>query len=105
MVAANGVYGERMASMLERANRSPVVVQSPWQESIDFQAIEARLQSDSMIEHVIAVHHETTTGRINDLNLLAEICFRHKRRMLLDTVSSFGAEEINLSDWPVPLKT
>ena len=101
LVAANGVYGERMAKMLTCAQKQPHVVQSDWQAPIDFAAVQQQLQAEPAIEHVIAVHHETTTGRLNDLRRLAEICSRYGKRMLIDTVSSFGGEAIDFDNWPI----
>jgi len=44
------------------------------------------------------VHHETTTGRLNDLAVIADACVRYKVELLVDAVSSFGAEEIIFAD-------
>ncbi|MDX1645746.1 MAG: 2-aminoethylphosphonate aminotransferase [Longimicrobiales bacterium] len=101
LVAANGVYGERMADMLRAHGRQTVVVSSPWEEGIDLAGVEGRLQEDADIRTVATVHHETTTGRLNDVEGLAEICSRHGRRILLDGVSSFGAEAIDFDAWPI----
>lgn len=101
LVVANGVYGERMESMLSHAGKKPVVVRSDWTDPIDFDAVEEQLQRVDTIEHVIAVHHETTTGRLNDLDRLADICLRHGKRMLIDGVSSFGGERMDLDNWPI----
>jgi 2-aminoethylphosphonate-pyruvate transaminase len=43
------------------------------------------------------VHHETTTGRLNDLAALAEVCRTRGVGLLSDCVSSFGAEEIDFT--------
>jgi 2-aminoethylphosphonate-pyruvate transaminase len=43
------------------------------------------------------VHHETTTGRLNPVTEIADLCARHGVRLLLDAVSSFGAEDIPFS--------
>jgi 2-aminoethylphosphonate-pyruvate transaminase len=101
LVAANGVYGERIESMLKHAGKSPVMVRSEWSDPINFDAVEEKLQQVSSITHVIAVHHETTTGRLNDLGRLAAICTRHGKRMLIDGVSSFGGEQFDLDNWPI----
>ncbi|MCE3015540.1 MAG: aminotransferase class V-fold PLP-dependent enzyme [Pirellula sp.] len=101
LVAANGVYGERIESMLKHAGKCPVMVRSEWADPIDFDAVEAKLQQESSIKHVIAVHHETTTGRLNDLGRLAELCTRYGKRMLIDGVSSFGGEKLDLDHWPI----
>ena len=67
LVVANGVYGERMAKMLAAHRRPHAVVQSAWGEPIDLQKVADELDMRSDITHVAVVHHETTTGRLNDL--------------------------------------
>jgi 2-aminoethylphosphonate-pyruvate transaminase len=101
LVAANGVYGERIAAMLEAHGRETVVASSPWEEGIDLDEVDRRLRDDERIRSVATVHHETTTGRLNDLAGLAEVCRRHERTILLDGVSSFGAERIDFDEWPI----
>jgi 2-aminoethylphosphonate-pyruvate transaminase len=67
----------------------------------DYAAIGARLASqpkDSAFTHVAVVHHETTTGRLNDLRALAGLCREHGAALLIDAVSSFGAELIDFTD-------
>ena len=101
LVVANGVYGERMAAMLEARGHAVTCVSSPWEQGIDLDAIERSLVRDAGIRTVVAVHHETTTGRLNDVHGLAEVCRDHGCRLLLDAVSSFGAEEMDFESWPV----
>ena len=43
-------------------------------------------------------HHETATGRLTDLKALAGLCRMRDLRLLVDGVSSFGAEEIDFGD-------
>ena len=96
LVVANGVYGERMAAMLERHRRNYQIVSSAWTEPMDLAAVAERLPNSSC---VLAVHHETTTGRLNDLPALGELCRQAGVPLLLDAVSSFGGEEIRFADW------
>jgi 2-aminoethylphosphonate-pyruvate transaminase len=44
------------------------------------------------------IAHETTTGRLNDLAALGELCRARGLRLLVDGVSSFGAEAIDFAD-------
>ena len=53
--------------------------------------------------HVIAVHHETTTWRLNDLAALGVLCRRFETPMLVDAISSFGGEEIDFAGWNIGL--
>ena len=99
LVVANGVYGDRMAQMLAAQGKRYDVVAADWLKGMDLAAVDARLAADPSITHVLAVHHETTTGRLNDLDALGAICKRHGRPLLLDGVSSFGGEPIRFSEW------
>ena len=99
LVVENGVYGERIAAMA-RAYRIPCeVAHHDWMAAPDRDAIAARLDAagdtDARFTHVAAVHHETTTGRLNDLAAIAAVCRSHHVRLLVDGVSSFGAEAID----------
>ena len=96
LVVANGVYGERMAAMLRRHGKPFELVSSAWTEALDLAGVSRAIASCSC---VLAVHHETTTGRLNDLDALGAICKRHGRPLLLDGVSSFGGEPIRFSEW------
>lgn len=96
LVLANGVYGERMAKMLERHGKPFEVIDHEWTAALDFARIEERLPSSGS---VLAVHHETTTGRLNELARLGALCRKHGVPLLLDAVSSFGGEEIRFADW------
>ena len=99
LVVVNGVYGERMAAMLQSQGRVVVEQRTDWLTPLDLDAIEDRLRNEPAIVHVVAVHHETTTGRLNDIEGLGNICKSLDRQLLLDAVSSFGAEHIHFDDW------
>jgi len=99
LVLANGVYGERMARMLAAYGRPHRVLAHDWLRPVDLQRFEQALDQDRSISHVAVVHHETTTGRLNDLGAIGAICQAWGVQMLLDGVSSFGAEQIAGREW------
>ncbi|MBT8078006.1 MAG: 2-aminoethylphosphonate aminotransferase [Gammaproteobacteria bacterium] len=99
LVVTNGVYGERMEAMLRAKGRPVVTVNSAWEAPMDLESVEAVLRADQEVSHVLAVHHETTTARLNDLDGLGKLCRDYDRALLLDAVSSFGAERISFDDW------
>ncbi len=97
LVIANGVYGERVAQMAAQAGIAHEVVDSGWMNAIDLARVESHLAA-GRVTHVVAVHHETTTGRLNDLRALGALCTARGARLLVDGVSSFGAEAIDFAD-------
>ncbi|MEC4982815.1 MAG: 2-aminoethylphosphonate aminotransferase [Oscillatoria sp. PMC 1068.18] len=101
LVVVNGVYGDRMAKMIQLHGKLVETIISPWERPMDLVAVENCLQQDQAITHVVAVHHETTTGRLNNLPQLGQLCQRFQVPLLLDCVSSFGAENIDFASWNI----
>jgi len=93
LVVENGVYGERIARIAEIHGIRYEALRHGWTDPVDFERVEAALTGGSFT-HLAAVHHETTTGRLNDVARLAALCEQHGAELLLDAVSSFGAEAI-----------
>ena len=100
LVVANGVYGERIAAMLKAQGKAHDVVSSPWTSPIDLEAADRAL-ANGKYGHVLTVHHETTTGRLNDIGGLGTIAKRRGVPMLVDAVSSFAGEELRFADWNI----
>ncbi|NNF10838.1 MAG: aminotransferase class V-fold PLP-dependent enzyme, partial [Acidimicrobiia bacterium] len=99
LVCANGVYGERIDKMLRLQGKQPILLRQDWTEAIDLEAVATRLADNPDISSVIAVHHETTTGRLNDLEALGAVCREYETPMLVDAVSSFGGAQLPLERW------
>jgi 2-aminoethylphosphonate-pyruvate transaminase len=93
LVLENGVYGERISKIADIHGIDFEAVKHDWMEPISFQQVEQLLSSGDFT-HCAAVHHETTTGRLNDITRLSKLCDKHGAGLFLDTVSSFGAEAI-----------
>jgi 2-aminoethylphosphonate-pyruvate transaminase len=101
LVVENGVYGERMSQICARYGIAYERLAGSWMSAPDFAAIAATLDdapAARRFTHVAAVHHETTTGRLNDLGSLTALCRTRDVQLLADGVSSFGAEAIDFGD-------
>jgi 2-aminoethylphosphonate-pyruvate transaminase len=57
----------------------------------DLAEVDRMLADDAAITHVFAVHCETTSGILNPIAEIAALVARHGRRLLLDSMSAFGA--------------
>lgn len=101
LVVANGVYGERIAAMLAAQGKAHDVVAAEWTAPVDLASVRRHLAAGERTTHVVTVHHETTTGRLNDLAALGALCREHGRPLLVDAVSSFGGEALELATWGV----
>lgn len=100
LVLSNGVYGERMRDILKR-HRLPhgflagdgILFPSP-------DAIESALRADRRLTAVAMIHHETSTGFLNPLEAVARLAKRRGLVLLVDAVSTLGAEKI---PWHLPI--
>ena len=98
LVIENGVYGERLARIAAVHGIHHESLHHDWGAPIDLDRLEAMLGS-GRFDLVALVHHETTTGRLNDVGAVAALARRHGAGLLVDGVSSFGAEAIDFEGW------
>lgn len=101
LIIENGVYGERMTRMAAAHNVTHLTLEHGWGDKIDLSRLEDELRYHDEISHVAVVHHETTTGLLNDLSAIAQVCKQYSASLLVDGVSSFAAEEILFEDWNI----
>lgn len=97
LIVQNGVYGDRIAHIARQYGIEHETLAHDWMSAPDPARIAARLAADPTISHLAVVHHETTTGRLNGLDAMSRLCAERGVRMLVDAVSSFGAEAIDFS--------
>jgi 2-aminoethylphosphonate-pyruvate transaminase len=101
LVIENGVYGERLSKIATIHGIDCLTLHYPWGAEINLQDLVKLLDENADITHLAVVHHETTTGRLNNLAELAPICQERNIQLLVDAVSSFGGEEINFANWRI----
>jgi 2-aminoethylphosphonate-pyruvate transaminase len=101
LIIENGVYGERLSKIAEIHQINHMSLHHEWGAAIDLKLLEDELRYNEGLSHVAVVHHETTTGRLNDLAGIAAVCAKYNLPILLDGVSSFGAEDIEFEDWNI----
>jgi 2-aminoethylphosphonate-pyruvate transaminase len=104
-VVVNGTYGERIRTMAERAGIEVVVSERPWTEPADPDEIAGLLADGRDIDALVVVHHETTTGLLNPVAEIAAISRGAGVPVVVDSISSFGVEELVLEDSGVDFLT
>ena len=100
LIIENGVYGERMRRMAEISHIRHTSLDYEWGAPVNSDDLGKTLKQQN-ITHVACVHHETTTGRLNDLAAIAAVCKQQNIPLLIDGVSSFGAENLKFREWNI----
>ena len=100
LVLINGAYGQRARKIAEIAGRAVAVHETAEDMPPDLAKLDAMLMADKAITHVFAVHCETTSGILNPIADTAALVARHGRRLLVDSMSAFGAIDIDARKIP-----
>jgi 2-aminoethylphosphonate-pyruvate transaminase len=91
LILINGAYGQRIAKICDYYRREYLVQETAEDVPVDTSALDAALDADASISHVVVVHCETTSGILNPIRQVSEIVARHGRSLLIDSMSAFGA--------------
>jgi 2-aminoethylphosphonate-pyruvate transaminase len=100
LVVMNGAYGQRAKKIAEIAGRDVATYETPEDTPPDLAKLEAMIAADPAITHVFAVHCETTSGILNPIGEIAALVKKLGRRLLVDSMSAFGAIEIDARKVP-----
>jgi 2-aminoethylphosphonate-pyruvate transaminase len=95
LLLVNGAYGKRAQRICEIAGRAHVVLETPEDTPPDLARLAAVLEGDRAVTHVFAVHCETTSGIANPVAGIARLVAAAGRRLLVDSMSAFGALPID----------
>jgi alanine-glyoxylate transaminase/serine-glyoxylate transaminase/serine-pyruvate transaminase len=95
VVCVNGVFGDRMLDIVDRAGGRGIAVRAEWGEPVEFERIEAAMRN-STARVLAIVHAETSTGVLQDLSGLAELARRHSALLVVDAVTSLAGHPVGV---------
>jgi 2-aminoethylphosphonate aminotransferase len=99
VIVNNGAYGKRMCEIADVYGLKYLVFHEAPHVALDLTALESLLdQSFHTVTHLAVVHHETTTGLLNDIAAIGEICRRRDIQLIVDAISSFAAIPIRMKE-------
>jgi 2-aminoethylphosphonate-pyruvate transaminase len=95
LIHTNGVYGDRLIEIAGHLHVPFAVIRTAPFTPATREQFEGALLADAAITHVMVVHCETSTGVLNPLEPVADLCRRYSKGLLIDAVASFGAIDID----------
>ena len=96
MVINNGVYGERISNMIGLHRLGVSELKLDWSTRLDPERLRLALRQHPEVHAVALVHHETTTGLINNVKELADVVDSQNRVCVLDSVSGLAGEALDI---------
>ncbi len=96
LIIENGAYGDRMGQICETLDIPYQLLKFEWGNEIDLKKVEEIIGLNKKIKVMAFIHHETTTGILNDLVSLDQLAKKHNLITIVDAMSSYGGIEIDL---------
>jgi len=96
IVGVNGVFGGRLASVIERCGGKAIRIEASWGQPIAAEAIEQALTRSGPVKAVAIVHAETSTGLWQPLDRISNVCRRHGALFIVDAVTSLGGSAVDV---------
>lgn len=96
IVGVNGLFGTRLATIVERCGGTAVRVEAPWGQIVEPEAIQMALRRSGPTKAVAIVHAETSTGTWQPLEPIAKLCRDHDTLFIVDAVTSLGGAPVEI---------
>ena len=100
LVLSNGAYGARAAETVRYLGRELTVIDKGDYLPPRGEEVSAAIAADPAITHVLAIHCETSSGILNPLAEIATATAATGRKLLIDSMSAFGAIALQPSEIP-----
>jgi aspartate aminotransferase-like enzyme len=94
----NGAFSARFAAISQACGRETDVMEVPWGETVDLEALAARLRT-TRYAAVTIVHSETSTGARTDVRTANRLARESGAVCLVDSVTGIGGAELRFDDW------
>ena len=102
----NGKFGQRWIKVAEAYGLNVVKISSEWGKPLDPNKFKEILENDhnKEIKAVIVTHSETSTGVLNDLEMISKYIKNHKEALsIVDCVTSIGACNVPTDEWDLDI--
>ncbi|MCH7872411.1 MAG: alanine--glyoxylate aminotransferase family protein [Planctomycetes bacterium] len=100
LVCVNGVFGNRMADIVERCGARLIRVDAAWGRPIAADDVAAAL-STCKPKLLAIVHAETSTGVLQPLEEIGQLAHQAGTLFLVDAVTSLGGTDVRVDDWGI----
>ena len=101
-VIDGGSFGQRWFQLCEYYGIEAFDFKLPFAKDIDYNELEKALSSQKP-DVLLCQQHETSTGQLFDLRKISDICHAHGVSLVVDVVSSFLAEHLDMDEYGIDI--
>lgn len=97
LVIDNGAFGERLAEIVQLHDDMKLVhLKYQWGQEVRVEDVKKAFDAHPDIACVAMCHHETSVGLLNPVREVGAVCRERDALLLVDAVSSLGAEDLDV---------
>lgn len=96
-IISGGSFGDRWRNICDYYNLPSTLYKIPFAQDIDYEDLEKEVALRRP-EVFLCQHHETSTGQLFNLEKISAICKKYNVSLVVDVISSFLADPLNMSD-------
>ena len=100
LICINGVFGNRLADMAERAGGEVTKIERPWGEVFSLAEVKEALAKVKP-KIVAIVMAETSTGALQPIKEIAAAVRDAGAMLILDTVTALGGVPVEIDEWQI----
>lgn len=100
LICIHGVFGGRMADIVERCGAKLIKVEAPWGEPIDPRQVKEALENCNP-KIVAIVHAETSTGVLQPLEEIGQMARDAGALFVVDAVTSYCGADLRVDEWGI----
>ncbi|CAI5989291.1 unnamed protein product [Closterium sp. NIES-64] len=101
LVAVNGMWGERMALLARRHGGDVRTIQAPLGEVFSLSDFARALEANPGVAAMFVVHGESSTGTLQPLEGLGELCHTHGALLVVDAICTVGGVPVLMDQWDI----
>ncbi len=98
LVLNNGAFGDRIAEICEIYKIPTIRTGYQWGQHLNLGGVEKLIVENPKVEVVSMVFMETSTGMINPVKEVGELCKRYDKMFVVDAVSGLAGDPLNVQE-------
>ena len=96
LIIINGKYGDRLLKISTKLNIKTETLVYSDTEKINIDDVSQILDNHKEIKFLAMIHHETSTGQLNNIKDIGKLTKSRNITFILDSMSAFGAVELDM---------
>lgn len=97
LVIDGGSFGHRWAQLCDYYGCPHIDIKPEFGHDVDYSELQRIIETEKN-DTLLCQHHETSSGQLYNLKKIAEICKKHDVSLIVDVISSFLIEEVDMEE-------